>query len=139
MGPPGLLRRLRLLNRATPSISPATGTYTGTQQVTISDATSGATIYYTIDGTVPTASSTPYTSAISISASATVQAIAILGGASSSIASSTLTINPAHPPSFQRIVVGVGTLTNADSPRGAERAGKALARVACDEVVHPAS
>jgi hypothetical protein len=83
---------------ATPSISPGTGTYTGAQHVTISDATQGATIYYTIDGTVPTASSTPYTSAISISASSTVQAIAVLGGVSSSVASSALTINPAHPP-----------------------------------------
>ena len=83
---------------ATPSISPGTGTYTGTQQVTMSDATPGATIYYTIDGTVPTTSSTAYTSAISISASSTVQAIAVLGGVSSSVASSNLTINPAHPP-----------------------------------------
>ncbi len=83
---------------ATPSISPATGTYTGAQQVTMSDATPGATIYYTIDGKVPTTSSAAYTSAISISASSTVQAIAALGGVVSSVASSNLTINPAHPP-----------------------------------------
>jgi hypothetical protein len=83
---------------ATPSISPGTGTYSGTQQVTVSDATPGATIYYTIDGTVPTTSSTAYTSAVSISASSIVQAIAALGGLSSSVASSNLTINPAHPP-----------------------------------------
>ncbi len=83
---------------ATPSISPGTGTYTGTQQVTMSDTTPGATIYYTIDGTVPTTSSTAYTGAISISASSTVQAIAALGGVSSPVASSNLTINPAHPP-----------------------------------------
>ncbi len=83
---------------STPSISPGTGTYTGTQQVTISDATQGSTIYYTTDGTVPTASSTVYTSALSITASSTVQAIAVLGGVSSAVASSTLTINPAHPP-----------------------------------------
>jgi Chitobiase/beta-hexosaminidase C-terminal domain len=83
---------------ATPSISPGTGTYTGTQQVTISDTTQGAILYYTIDGTVPNASSTAYASAISITASSTVQAIAILGGASSTVASSALTITPAHPP-----------------------------------------
>jgi hypothetical protein len=83
---------------AAPSISPGTGTYTGTQQVTMSDATPGTTIYYTIDGTVPTASSTAYTKAISVGVSSTVQAIAVLGGASSSVASSNLTINPAHPP-----------------------------------------
>jgi hypothetical protein len=83
---------------STPSISPGTGTYTGTQQVTISDATQGSTIYYTTDGTAPTASSTAYTSALSITASSTVQAIAVLGGVSSAVASSALTINPAHPP-----------------------------------------
>jgi hypothetical protein len=87
-----------VIEPSTPSISPATGTYTGPQQVTISDATQGATIYYTTDGTVPTASSAAYKSAISISASSTVQAIAVLGGVSSLVASSALTINPAHPP-----------------------------------------
>jgi hypothetical protein len=83
---------------ATPSISPGTGTYVGTQQVTISDATSGATIYYTTDGSVPTASSRAYTGPISIANSSTVQAIAILQGSSSAVASAALTITPAHPP-----------------------------------------
>ena len=81
-----------------PSISPATGTYVGTQQVTITDATSGATIYDTTDGTVPSTSSAAYTGPISISASSTVQAIAVVQGVSSAVASSVLTITPAHPP-----------------------------------------
>jgi hypothetical protein len=83
---------------AIPSISPATGTYVGTQQVTITDATSGATIYDTTDGTVPSTSSAAYTGPISISASSTVQAIAVVQGVSSAVASSVLTITPAHPP-----------------------------------------
>jgi hypothetical protein len=83
---------------AAPSISPGTGTYAGTQAVTISDTTPGATIYYSTDGTVPTASSPAYTGPISIAVSSTVQAIAFLDGSASAVASSTLTITSAHPP-----------------------------------------
>jgi trimeric autotransporter adhesin len=83
---------------ATPSISPATGDYTGAQQVTISDATAGSAIYYTTDGTAPTASSHAYTGPISIAVTSTVQAIAVLQGSQSAVASSTLTITaPAAP------------------------------------------
>ncbi len=46
---------------ATPAFSLAAGTYTSAQSVSISDATSGATIYYTTNGTTPTTSSTQYT------------------------------------------------------------------------------
>jgi len=83
---------------ATPSISPVTGTYAGTQDVTISDATAGSTIYYTTDGTVPTSSSNVYTGPIPIAVSSTVEAIAVFGGASSGVASSALTITSALPP-----------------------------------------
>ncbi|MEO6964441.1 MAG: chitobiase/beta-hexosaminidase C-terminal domain-containing protein, partial [Acidobacteriaceae bacterium] len=40
---------------ATPTFSPAAGTYTSPQTVTISDITPGTTISYTTDGTTPTA------------------------------------------------------------------------------------
>ncbi len=83
---------------ATPSISLATGTYAGTQDVTISDATQGSTIYYTTNGTVPTSSSNVYTAPISIAVSSTIKAIAVLTGSSSGVASSTLTITSANPP-----------------------------------------
>jgi hypothetical protein len=83
---------------ATPSISIPTGTYTSAQQVTIQDATPGSTLYYTTNGAVPTSSSTPYQTPISISVSSTVQAIAVLNGTQSAVASATLTINlPAQP------------------------------------------
>ena len=78
---------------STPYFSLAGGTYTTAQTITISCATSGATIYYTTDGTPPSASSTKYNAAITISETTTLKAIAIKDGTSSSVASATYTIN----------------------------------------------
>jgi hypothetical protein len=83
---------------AVPSISPGTGTYTGTQQVTISDTSAGAVIYYTTNGMAPTTSSSTYTGPISISVTSTVEAIAVVQATSSAVATAVLTINPANPP-----------------------------------------
>lgn len=85
---------------ATPTFSLASGTYTGSQSVTVSDTTPGATIYYTTNGTAPTMSSTTYKGAIMVSASETIEAIAAANGyANSAVASATYTINLA-PPTF---------------------------------------
>ncbi|MBQ9546755.1 MAG: chitobiase/beta-hexosaminidase C-terminal domain-containing protein [Bacteroidales bacterium] len=56
------------------------GTDDEINQVTITTATDGASIYYTTDGSTPTAQSTPYTDAITISGSSTIKAIAIKAG-----------------------------------------------------------
>ena len=53
---------------ATPGFSPIAGSYGSTQSVTISDATGGATIYYTTNGTTPNTTSSTYSGAISVSA-----------------------------------------------------------------------
>ena len=79
---------------ATPAFSVPGGTYTSTQTVAISDATPGATIYYTADGTTPTTNSTVYSGALSVSSTETIEAIATASGYSTSaVATATYTIN----------------------------------------------
>ncbi len=77
----------------TPTFSPTAGTYTSDQNVEISCATDGATIYYTTNGTTPTSSSTPYTTAISVGETMTIKAIAIKNDKSSSVATAEYIIN----------------------------------------------
>ncbi|WP_298470516.1 endonuclease [uncultured Psychrobacillus sp.] len=57
--------------------TPGSGTYVGGTTVTLSTTTSGAEIYYTIDGTNPTVESTKYTSPFDIQTNTTVKAIAV--------------------------------------------------------------
>jgi hypothetical protein len=65
---------------ATPTFSPAPGNYTSAQSVTLSDTTTGATIYYTTDGSTPTTSSPKYTAPISVNTTTTIKAIAAASG-----------------------------------------------------------
>jgi Legume lectin domain/Chitobiase/beta-hexosaminidase C-terminal domain/Bacterial lectin len=83
---------------AKPAISPVPGVYTSTQTVTISDNTQGAVIYYTVDGSTPTTSSTVYSGGIPVSATTTVNAIAVAPGFSASpVASAAYTITTVAP------------------------------------------
>jgi hypothetical protein len=83
---------------ASPIFSLAAGAYSLAQTVTLSDTTTGATIYYTTDGSTPTSSSTPYTGAITVSSTETIQAIAVAAGyANSAVASATYTLNLPTP------------------------------------------
>jgi len=82
----------------TPTFNPTGGTYTGAQQVTISDSLSGANIYYTLDGTTPTTSSQLYSGAITISQSTTLNAFATASGYSDSgVTSAAYTIQSVLP------------------------------------------
>jgi Chitobiase/beta-hexosaminidase C-terminal domain len=83
------------LATATPTISPTSGTFTSTQAITISDGTSEAVIYYTLDGSTPSSSSSVYSGALTLSATTTVNAIAIAPGyAESGVATATYTYSP---------------------------------------------
>ncbi len=76
---------------ATPVFTPVAGYYEEAQNVTITCATEGATIYYTTDGSTPTNESTQYTGAIAVSQNTTIKAIAILGDDESFVATARYT------------------------------------------------
>jgi len=97
---------------ATPTFSPAAGTYDTAQTVTIGDATSGATIHYTTDGSTPTASSTTYTSPITVSVSETVKTIGVeTGWTNSAVGSAAYTLMVATP----TFSPGAGTYSSAQT------------------------
>lgn len=79
---------------ATPVFSLAGGTYYGNVDVTLTCATSNATIRYTTDGTTPTAASKVYSGAITITATTTIKAYAAASSMKdSAVASATYTIS----------------------------------------------
>lgn len=76
---------------ATPQLSKGTSYCDEEQSITITCDTEDATIYYTLDGSEPTSSSTPYSGAISITETKTLRAIAVKDEESSAEASATYT------------------------------------------------
>ena len=100
---------------ATPIFNPGAGTYTTGQTVTISDTTAGATIYYTTNGTTPTASSAVYSGPITVAMTETLEAIAVVNDYSNSaVATAAYIINlpQAAAPIFNP---GAGTYTTAQT------------------------
>lgn len=65
---------------ATPQFSLASGQYTAKQVVALFDATPGATIYYTTDGSGPSTSSPQYTGPIPVVNSTVIEALAVAPG-----------------------------------------------------------
>src|SRR5580692_9121744 len=85
---------------ATPTFSPVAGTYPPSQSITISCSTPSSTIYYTLDGSTPTPSSSVYSAPIPISINTVVNAMATASGLlNSSVGSATylLTLTPEWP------------------------------------------
>jgi hypothetical protein len=99
-----------------PAFSPPAGSYSTSQSVTLSSATTGAVIYYTTNGTAPTTASSVYNGAIAVGAgTTTIEAIAVASGASQSavatakyVVGSTVTSAPTFSP-------GAGTYTTTQS------------------------
>jgi len=103
---------------ATPSFSPNPGTFTSSLSVTLSDTTPGATIYYTTDGTVPTLSSSVYTSPIPVKTTTTINAIAAASGLNNSTMASgvyTISMGAPPPPGFIQGNAGPSTLQSSNS------------------------
>jgi len=97
---------------ATPVISPVSGTYATGQTISIADSTPGAAIYYTTDGTTPTASSNFYAGPFVISSNMTVNAIAVAAGyLTSAVASNTYTIFVPIPTSLAFVQQPTSTAT----------------------------
>ena len=83
-----------------PLAAPTGGNYTSAQTVTLTSATTGANIHYTLDGTTPTTSSTKYLSPITISTTTILKAVAVKSGMTNSdILTETYTITTAEQPS----------------------------------------
>src|SRR5206468_8574304 len=74
-------------------------TFATSQNVQLSSSTASASIYYTLDGSTPTPSSTLYTAPIPISTDTTLKAIASAPGyVQSGVATATFTFTDQAPP-----------------------------------------
>jgi len=78
-----------------PVISPVGGAFTNSVSISLADATAGTAIYYTLDGTTPTANSLLYTGPFTLASNAVVQAIATAAGAVNSGVASASFVNTA--------------------------------------------
>ena len=83
----------------TPTIAPASMTFSKSFTATISCTDAAAKIYYTLDGNTPDANSTPYTTGITIpEATTTLKAVAIKDGKASKVADAVYTyVAPVAP------------------------------------------
>jgi hypothetical protein len=116
---------------AAPLFTPAAGNYSSAQSVTMSDATSGAKIYYTTDGSAPTTASTVYSAAIAVASTTTIKAIATAtGDTSSAVASALYTISASTP--TPTISPNGGSFTAAQAVTLADSSGGAVIHYTLD-------
>ncbi len=90
-----------------PTINPAGGTFAGSVSVTLVPPDTNATLYYTLDGTLPTTNSSLYTGPFVLTSNAVVEANAFATGSNNSVAATAIfTVNPAL------IFTGLARFTN---------------------------
>ena len=104
---------------AAPSLSPAPETYTAAREITLSDSTPGAVIYYTTNGTTPTTSSAKYRAGtpLEIRSTTRIEAIAVASGYhNSAVIGATYTITSATtaPPSAETLKISGTPATTAE-------------------------
>ena len=111
---------------ATPTFTPSAGQINYGSTVAIASATSGATIYYTTDGSTPTTSSTEYTAPIELTVATTIKAIAVKSDMDdSAVGTAAYTIHmdtvatPTFSPAAGAVNIGT-TVTIACATTGAE-------------------
>ena len=119
---------------ATLEFSVASGAVDSGTSVTISCATDGAKIYYTTDGTVPTAESTAYTEAISVTPPMTLKAIAVKSGMNdSAVASASYKIKPDYSKcAVGDFVLKDGTVLSKDETPESGTIAAVIVRAAAD-------
>jgi hypothetical protein len=71
---------LSAVGSATYNLGASAATPAATSTITITESTSGVTVYYTMDGSTPTSSSAKYTGTLTISSSTVLKFIAIGSG-----------------------------------------------------------
>ncbi|HTC67135.1 MAG TPA: chitobiase/beta-hexosaminidase C-terminal domain-containing protein [Candidatus Acidoferrum sp.] len=102
-----------------PTFSPAPGSYTSAQSVTLSTPTPGASIHYTTDGSTPTVSSPLYSKAMGVSATETIKTLTVASGFSnSSISTGTYTISSASSGGAGGVNFGSGFTAGAMTLNG---------------------
>ena len=103
---------------APPIMSPAGGTFSGSVVITLEPPDTNATLYYTLDGTLPTTSSLQYSQPFTVNSSATVKANAFESGYNNSVATTgQFTILPGvYFTNSQRFTNGTFVLQLAGTP-----------------------
>lgn len=78
-----------------PVFTPKGGTYYAPVNVSIASSTTGASVYYTTDGTEPSEASALFTAPLAVSSETTIKAIAVKGELKSQVVSATYTFGTA--------------------------------------------